>query len=198
LKMSRLISGKMLLLFAVVLLLSFIAGASSGKKTKYDQTLPIPSQAFRRDTICGGLGGDVTAGDFFAHLERIETDGGVEFRRKSQVIRDFPARLSVVLSGTIGSCPRSVPNLAPISMLTDFVNQLKISAEWISGPASRPVLDLSVVRHPPREVPWPETDPPNWGLDITIASKDVPLTDLLNLSIQSADGHRLLDFMVGL
>jgi len=197
-KMPPLDSRQVLVFAAIALLMTSAAGPSAGKKTKYDQFLAIPAQAFQRDAICGGLGGDVTAGDFFAHLERIETDGGVEFRRKSQVVRDFPAQLSVVLAGTIGSCPRSVPNLAPISALTDFINQLKISAEWIRGPASRPVLNLSVVKHPPREVLWPETDPPHWGLDITLPSKDVPLTDLLNLSIQSADGHRLLDFMVGL
>jgi len=185
-------------LIAIALPMAFAAGASSGKKTKYDQSLPIPAQSFRRDAVCGGLGGDVTAGDFFGSLERVETAGGIEFRRKSQVIRNFPNELSVVLSGTIGSCPRSVPNSASISSLTDFVNQIKVAVAWTNAAGARPVPNLSVVKQNPKEVPWPETDSPHWGLEIKVPSKDVPLTDLLSILIQSEDGHRLLDFTVGL
>lgn len=196
--MPPLSSRLALVLFALGLLLTFVAGASSGKKTKYDLALPVPAQPFRHDTVCGVLGGDVTAGDFFRGLERRETADGIEFRRKSQVIHDFPAELSVVLSGTIGSCPTSVPNSVSAASLTNFINQLKIAAEWSNGAGARPVSDISVIRHAPPEVWWPETDAPHWKLEIKVPSKDVPLTDSLSISIQSEDGHRLMDFTVAL
>jgi hypothetical protein len=197
-KMSHVGSRGMLILFAIGLLTALVAGASGGKKTKYDQSVPIPRQSLERNGVCGALAGNMTAGDFFRDLERREAPGGIEFRKKSQVIREFPPELSVALTGTIGSCPTSVPNSASTSSLTDFINHLKVGAEWTNRAGPRPVPNLLVVRHLPRDVWWPETDPPRWGLEIKVPSKDVPLTDSLIISIQSEDGHRVMNFTVEL
>src|SRR5208282_3669281 len=158
-KMFRRSPQLMPMLFAIGLLAALVAGASAEKKKKYDKSIMIPSESLQSTSLCGALAGNMSAGDFFKNLERRESSGGIEFRQKSQVVREFPSELSIVLTGTIGSCPASVPNSASTSSLTDFINNLKVDAEWTNGAGPRPVSDLFVVKHGPQDVWWPETGP---------------------------------------
>src|SRR5271170_2146031 len=81
-------------------------------KTTYEAFVVLPAHRFETDGICGDLSGTATAGRFLKGLQRIETAQGVEFRKKSKVVLEFPDEIEFSLEGAIGSCPRSLPNSA--------------------------------------------------------------------------------------
>jgi hypothetical protein len=180
----------------------FFAALSAGlafpghgaKKTTYEAFVVLPVHRFKTDGICGDLSGTATAGNFLKGLERIETEQGVEFRRKSKVVREFPGEIEFSLEGKIGSCPGSLPNSATSTALNDFVNNLRITADWTDGDNSKRVSNLSVTTTPP-VVGWMrEYEEPRWGVEVTIPSNGVSISDALDVSILSESGHKVTNF----
>jgi hypothetical protein len=184
----------------------FFAALSAGlafpghaaKKTTYEPFVVLPAHRFETDGICGDLSGTATAGNFLKGLQRIETEQGVEFRRKSKVVREFPDDIEFSLEGKIGTCPGSLPNSATSTVLNDFVNSLRITADWTDGDNGKIVSNLSVTTTPP-VVGWmTEYEEPRWGVSITIPSKGVSISSALDVSILSASGHKVMNFTFAL
>ena len=184
----------------------FFAALSAGlalpghaaKKTTYETFVVLPAHRFQADGICGDLTGTASAGKFFNGLQRIETEQGVEFRRKSKVVREFPDEIQFSLEGAIGSCPASLPNSATGTVLNDFVKELKITADWLDGDNDRKVSDLSVTRFSP-VVGWMrEYEQPRWGLTIKIPSNGVSISNALDVSVLSESGHKVMNFTFAL
>jgi hypothetical protein len=113
-------------LFFVTLAASPMLRGYAAKKTTYESSIPLSIHQFEADGFCGTLGGWVRAGDFLKGLQRIETEQGIEFRKKSKIVRQFPGELDFDLKGTIGSCPTSLPNSETVDSLNDFDNGLSV------------------------------------------------------------------------
>jgi hypothetical protein len=184
----------------------FFAGLSAGlalpgraaKKTTYDTVVVLPAHRFETDGICGALSGTAGAGKFFKGLQRIETEQGVEFRRKSKVVREFPDEIEFSLEGTIGSCPASVPNSATGTVLDDFVNNFSVTADWMDGDNGRTVSNLSVTKTPPILGWWMEHEQLRWGLSIRIPSNSISISNALDVLVLSESGHKLTNFTFAL
>jgi hypothetical protein len=167
-------------------------------KTKYEALIFVPAHSFEADGFCGTLSGSVSAGKFFKGLQRIESDQGVEFRRKSQIVRNFPDELDIGLEGPIGSCPLSLPNSATRDSLAEFVKGLSVEAEWIDGNARQSVGNLSVTKFPPITRWFAEYEKPTWRLEIKVPSKDIAISDALVVSLVSDSGHRVMNYAFSL
>ena len=157
----------------------FFAAVSAGlafpghaaKKTTYEAFVVLPAHRFETDGICGDLSGTPTAGEFLKGLQRIETEQGVEFRRKSKVVHEFPDEIDFWLEGAIGSCPASLPNSATSADLNDFVNNVRVTGDWMDGDNGKRVSNLSVTTIAPIVGWMREYEEPRWGLTITIPAK---------------------------
>jgi hypothetical protein len=170
----------------------------AAKKTTYETFVVLPAHRFQADGICGDLTGTASAGKFFNGLQRIETEQGVEFRRKSKVVREFPDEIEFSLEGAIGSCPASLPNSATRTVLNDFVNNVRVTADWTDGDNSRAISNLSVTKIPPITGWFREFEQPRWGLSITIPSNGVSILNALDVSVLSASGHTVMNFTFAL
>ena len=184
----------------------FFAALSAGlafpghaaKKTTYEAFVVLPVHRFKTDGICGDLSGTATAGNFLKGLQRIETEQGVEFRRKSKVVREFPGEIEFSLEGKIGSCPGSLPNSATSTVLSDFVNNVRVTADWTDGDSSRAIRNLSVTKIPPITGWFRESEQPRWELSIKIPSNGVSISSALDVSVLSESGHKVMNFTFAL
>jgi hypothetical protein len=170
----------------------------AAKKTIYGTFVVLPAHRFQTDGICGGLSGTATAGNFFKGLQRIETEKGVEVRRKSKVVREFPDEIQFSLEGAIGSCPASLPNSQTSTVLNAFVNNVKVTADCIDGDNGRTVSNLSAAKTPPIVGWFEEYQRPRWGLTIIIPSNGVSISTALDVSILSDNGHNVMNFTFAL
>jgi hypothetical protein len=184
----------------------FFAALSAGlafpghaaKKTTYEAFVVLHAHRFETDGICGDLSGTATAGNFLKGLQRIETEQGVEFRRKSKVVREFPDEIEFSLEGKIGSCPGSLPNSATSTVLNDFVNNLKITADWTDGDNAKKVSNFLVSKIPPIMGWMREYEQPRWKLTIKIPSNGVSISSALDVSLLSGCGHKVMNFTFAL
>lgn len=197
--MTRLLGSRgSLWLFFLAFLTGLALPGYAEKKTKFESSTLVPTHRFEADGFCGTLTGSVGAGDFFKGLQRMETQPGVEFRKKSKIVREFPEEIDFALTESIGSCPLSLPNSQTAESLNDFVKRLSVVAEWIDGDASRTVRDLSVTKTPPITQWFAEYETPTWGLRIRIPSKDVAIRNALVVSLLSKSGHKVMNFTFSL
>jgi hypothetical protein len=184
----------------------FFAALSAGlaipgyaaKKTTYDIFVALPAHHFKTDGICGDLAGRASAGKFFEGLQRIETEQGVEFRRKSKAVREFPDEIKFWLEGAIGACPAALPNTATSAVLTDFVNGVTVTADWMDGDTAKTISNLSVTKFPPIATWFMEFEQPRWGLSIKIPSSGVSISSALDVSVLSESGHKVMNFTFAL
>ncbi len=170
----------------------------AAKKTTYDNSVVLPAHHFKTDGICGDLAGTASAGNFFEGLQRIETDQGVEFRRKSKVVREFPDEIQFWLEGAIGGCPSSLSNTATSTALVDFVKGVTVTADWVDGDSGKTVSNLSVTKFPPIATWFMESEQPRWGLSIKVPSNGVSISTALDVSVLSESGHKVMNFTFAL
>lgn len=184
----------------------FFAALSAGlalpghaaKKATYETFVVLPAHRFQADGICGDLSGTASAGKFFNGLQRIETEQGVQFRRKSKVVREFPDEIEFSLEGAIGSCPASLPNSATSTVLNDFVDNVRVTADWTNEDNGRTVSNLSLTKIPPILGWFREYEQPRWGLTIKIPSTGVSISNALDVSVLSESGHKVMNFTFAL
>jgi hypothetical protein len=184
-------------LFFLALLTGLALSGYAEKKTKFESSILLPTHRFKADGFCGTLTGSVGAGDFFKGLQRIETQQGVEFCKKSEIVRKFPEEIDFAFGRSIGNCPLSLPNSQTAESLNDFVKGLSV-VEWIDGDASRTVRDLSITKTAPITRWFAEYETPTWGLRIQVPSKDVAIANALVVSLLSENGHKVMNFTFSL
>jgi hypothetical protein len=186
------------LLLSAALSAGLAVPGHSARKTTYETFVVLPAHRFQTDGICGDLSGKASSGKFFNGLQRIETEQGVEFHRKSKVVREFPDEIDFSLEGAIGSCPASIPNSATSTVLSDFVNNVRVTADWTDGDSSRAIRNLSVTKIPPITGWFRESEQPRWGLSIKIPSNGVSVSNTLDVSVLSESGHKIMNFTFAL
>jgi hypothetical protein len=195
---SSLTSRSMPWLFFAALSAGLAVPGHAAKKTTYETFVAVPAHRFQADGICGDLSGTATAGKFLKGFQRIETEQGVEFRRKSKVVREFPDEIDFSLEGAIGSCPASLPNSATSAELNDFVDNVRVTADWTDGATGSAVSNLSVTKIPPIVSWFREYEQPRWGLSIRIPANGVSISNALNVSVISESGHKVMNFTFAL
>jgi len=156
---------------------------------EYKEVVPLSSGQVRDGNVCVNFGPVMTAGDFFDGLQRHETASGDEFRKNSQVVRNFPEQITVQVQLSISVCDADIYTPAPAP---GFVNGIRFKAQWKRGLAMRPVEQFAIQRV---AITSEEGDSRLLFL-LKIRDKNVPLTDHLIISVISPQG-KLLSRMSG-
>lgn len=189
---------KQLLASGVSILLSFqvVLAAPLQKKaqTKYGANVFMGLDFQRFEDACILFSAYMTAGQFFEGLEVTETASGRRFRKASQSASSYPERAVVRFRAVVWRCSAPPwedpdPDLAKHIMIS-----LRFEAQWKTGLELRPaevlLMATSEGPHQIRDTLWADKSY-EWIYDLSINSKDIPLTDHLILSAFSKDGKRL-------
>jgi len=130
-------------------------------------------------------------GGFFKGLERSETPNGTQFRKSGQVVSEFPSDGVLEVTVKVHDCPQET--FSALSMITSpstlppELLGLRFRVKW-TGSATR---DLGEVESELLSEPWPELRPAEKFFRMQIPSKDVRLTDTLEVRILTKTGNQV-------
>lgn len=164
------------------------------KKVKFDANVLLGAERVHcNETACVVLVASMHSGEYFAGLERRETATGVEFRKGSRQVQEFPEVLTVEILALVVPCSRDT-KLGALEIAfcpSAFLDNLRFDANWQRDGELRPVESLSVrVMRPV----WAELDD-HREYRLTLRSRGVPLTDHLILSLLSEEGTKIAEFV---
>lgn len=162
---------------------------SPAQKVEYKEVVPLSSGQVRDGDTCVNFDPVMTSGVFFDGLQRHETPFGDEFRKNSQVVKNFPEQITVQLQLSISVCDADLYTPAPAP---GFVNGIRFKAQWKRGLYMRPVAQLTIQRV---AITSEEGDSRLLFL-LKIHDQDIPLTDHLIISVISPQG-KLMSRMSG-
>ena len=122
--------------------------------------------------------------DYFLDVEVRSTKHGVEMRKDSQPVTNFPPTTNVVVHVVTGECNPNVIQLGPAGD-HEHISGLGFDLSWLRGRDILPIKD--VTSHYSRSPAWLESENP-WGeYQISIPSQGVPISDTLRVCISEAD-----------
>lgn len=149
---------------------------------------------------CLSVDGTVTSGTFFADFQRIDLGASQpEFLKGGRTVSEYPDSLSTSIRITGDPCVGTLknshsPTLVDNSRLDGHSFALRFVVEWKDGMELRPAVlspaqctESSVLKNFGRDL----FTAPAITCQMTVASKNVPLTDHLIVSVFAADGKRL-------
>jgi len=166
---------------------------AADQKRKYGKTVSFGVKQGRIDNICMTIHATLLAPDFLENLERTQTQMGVEFRRRSGAVKSFPEAILVNLRTYVSKCDGSTAEQA-IASEVKLMESLKFEAAW-EGDSRTSNINEVVVKKSSRTSSAFYHD---WLYQLSIPSRDVPLTDHLNVAILSQDGTRIASFRAAL
>jgi hypothetical protein len=163
------------------------ARAHSGS---HDGVIEFGSQLLYLKDGCLSVHGTASAGSFFQDLRRIDIGGQLEYRKRGQVVKEYPQSLTASID--IDQCLAPSPYSTSPIFLGDS-HSFKFEVNWKHEMQLRPAVLSSAVAHCARYSPVAllGEDPPSIRCEMTVASKGVPLADHLIVVIFAADGRRL-------
>ena len=99
---------------------------------EYKEVIPITSGQIRDGKVCINFNPVMTAGDFFDGLQRHETASGDEFRKNSQVVKNFPDQITVQVQTAINVCDADIYTAAPVPIFFQraSVQSCNGSGDW--------------------------------------------------------------------
>ena len=184
---------------AAALLLTCGALAPAGARDKnvwnYEGGLAVITNGAIINGPCFRLAGNVTSGDFFDHLKRIDKESGTIFRLGPQVVENFPDQLDltfVVHDHYDQTCPPREANPdAPRYLTREMMSSLHLYLYWKRGVEMRPVGTVERKYFGVRELlPQAVTqahglpDKLEWAYEYIVPSAGIPLTDSLVLVLR--------------
>jgi len=149
------------------------------------------------DGPCFRVNGRVTSSDFFNELKSYEGDDGTIFRRGTDEVTDFPAKLLLSLTIRDQPCGYGLQDVSGGVYLTkEMMGTLKLTLYWKRGVDMRPVGKISVLQISTDPIkPYAtnvEAELPKrylWSYELGVPAAGVPLTDSLVLVFRTPDGH---------
>jgi len=171
------------------------AGARDKSVWNYEGGLAVITNGAIINGPCFRLAGNVSSGDFFDHLKRIDKESGTIFRLGPQVVESFPDQLDltfVVHDHYDQTCPPREENPdAPRYLTREMMSALHLYLYWKRGVEMRPVGGVERKYFGVRElIPQAVTqahglpDKLEWAYEYIIPSAGIPLTDSLVLVLR--------------
>jgi hypothetical protein len=157
------------------------------KMRRLDRGAQVGVTGFEQITRCV-LYKAVVSGDFFKGLERVESSGSVQFRKKDRSISTYAGDVVLEVEPDMRICPGEMGNWAQTGPeVPGTVEQLRFVVRWL-GTDQR---DLGEVPSEVLTEPMRETDPAEVSYRMRIPAGDVPLTDDLEVAIFAKTGEQL-------
>jgi len=156
----------------------------NGRISQYTESVKLSTGEVRRGDICVTFEPRMESGTFFDGLERIDLDSGVQFRKDSSSVFNFPSYLKIDIHVSVHVCDS---NLYTPARSPDFMKGMKFRAQWKRNLDLRPVANITL-----ENVPLSLEEGDNRLLFVLrIRDEDVPLTDHLIISVLTAQGKLL-------
>lgn len=169
------------------------ASARGRNNPTYDGAIDFGSQVIRLQDGCLDVQGRVTSGDFFEDLQRTETGGQFEFKKRGKLVTEYPESLSTSIR-IAGECAVPLSN-PPSSVFQGDSYSLTLQVEWKEGMELRPAALSPVVARcvGSSSIPIPSqgSSIPVVTCQMTVDARGVPLVDHLIVSVFGSDGKLL-------
>jgi hypothetical protein len=156
----------------------------------HDGVIEFGSQLLYVKDGCLSVHGTLSAGSFFQDLRRIDIGGQLEYKKRGQVVKEYPESLTASID--IDQCLAPSPYSTSSIFLGDW-HSFKFEVNWKHEMQLRPAVLSPAVAHCARYSPIGllGEDPPSIRCEMMVASKGVPLADHLIVLVFAADGRRL-------
>src|ERR1700722_16367485 len=135
------------------ILLTFVMGAfplsarAGGKSNAtYDGELAFGSQLLYLADGCISVDGSVTSGKFFGDLKRTDVGGRFEYRKRGNIVTEYPESLTTSIRLVGDKCAAELSN-APSAVFSGDSFTVKLAVEWKEGMELRPATLSPVVAH---------------------------------------------------
>jgi hypothetical protein len=146
---------------------------------------------------CFRVHGQMTSGDFFNGLRRIDTDQTTVFQRGTETVTKFPDSVMVVFSIRDQLCLPGVQQVGTRPYLTEkMIDELRLAIYWKHGVDLSPVVGVKEVNsRVDRIQPYATSlaaDLParyEWSYQLVVPSAGVPLVDSLAFVFRTPDGR---------
>jgi hypothetical protein len=177
-------------LFGCLLL---VHSAETKRERRYGKTIPMGAAQADVQHIPITMVASLTAEHFFDHLERIRTEHGIEFRKRSKVVQEFPDTISVTIRV---SCPPCYLQAGKhhIEIEINEMESMSFQASWERGSETTEISHVSVSRSSKYFAAFYH----DWLYELYIPSRNIPLTDALNVSVFAQNGQKLAVFKAAL
>ena len=126
---------------------------------------------------------------YFNNLKMVKAKRAVRFLRNGEPVQSFPAEVKVVIdvSPDAALVPCNVPPFDP--------GKLKVKAVWRTADKSGAADGFVTVSQTQAPVPWCENQCSGyWVYELHLDSSGVPLTDYLDLRVDSEKGVPIAEF----
>jgi hypothetical protein len=145
---------------------------------------------------CFRWAGHVTAPDFFVGLRRFDDDNGTVYMRGKEIVRTFPEKLFVTFSiRDIPCTPDLKAGAAQPPLTPEMLSTLRFGLFWKNG------VEMHLIRNYQRDLEELKPIEPYatdlakdlpmryvWTFNLTVPSKNVPITDSLVFILATPDG----------
>jgi len=147
--------------------------------------------------VCFRVHGQMSSGDFFNGLRRIDTDQSTVFERGNETVTKFPDSVTVSFSIRDQLCPAGVQQVGTRPYLTEkMIEELRLSLYWKHGVDLSPVKGVQEVSsRVDRIQPYATSlaaDLParnEWSYQFVVPSAGVSLIDSLAFVFRTPDGR---------
>lgn len=177
---------------------------SVSRPAKRGRFIGAGSEVYASGKMVANISAFLTAGDFFEGMERSTVNGLDQYRKEGRRVEAYPTEILVVVLIVPLRRDQDVPQWSKLmpdpEFGRNFAASLKFDLRWKRGfemrSADRLSLEfrkgssvegLSLVSGPNAM----HLDANEWAWEMRVASKDVPLTDHLVITINARDGSRL-------
>jgi hypothetical protein len=150
---------------------------------QYKEKVPLSVGEVRRGDTCVTFSPEMSAGDFFEGLQRLDLPSGSMYRKSKQPVTQFPTYIEVLVYVDSHQCDA---DLYTSAKAPDFLSKIKFRLQW------KRELDMRPADFTLEQVPL-NLDEGDYRLLFIMRIKDenVPLTDHLILSVWNEQGKLL-------
>ena len=150
---------------------------------QYKEKVPMSVGEVRRGDTCVTFAPEMSAGDFFDGLQRLDLPSGPMYRKFKQPVTHFPTYIEVEIYVNIHQCDA---DLYTSAKAPDFVSKIRFHLQWKRNLDMRPA-DFTI-----EQVPLNLDDGDDRMLFLMrIKDDNVPLSDHLILSVWNEQGKLL-------
>jgi hypothetical protein len=150
---------------------------------QYKEKVPLSVGEVRRGDTCVTFAPEMSSGDFFDGLQRLDLPSGSMYRKYKQPVTLFPTYIEVLIYVSIHKCDA---DLYTSAKAPDFVSKIKFRLQWKRDLDMRPA-DFTI-----EQVPLNLDDGDDRMLFVMrIKDQNVPLSDHLILSVWNEQGKLL-------
>ena len=192
--MNRLRYLQMILVILVVGMFPAFVHARGRSNLTYDGLVNFGPQLLYLDDGCLSVDGTVTSGTFFEDLKRNDNGSLPEYRKRGELVTEYPESLTASIRIIGNQCAAARGSHSPVFDGDSY--SLTFEVDWKNGFQLSPAALTPIVAHcvGSSVLINPTGDDifaPSVTCQLTVASKGVPLTDHLIVSVFAADGKRL-------